>query len=196
MRLVRVSSLGRRNRVAAVASIALIVSLAACGSGGGDGSSGVSDAKSKSLALVFEPDNPNPGPGTAALGLESASGDTVGLRVGVAGVNDVFSASLDVTFDPSRVDFVGWSAGDLLESSGQKPFYLVTEQPGRVVIGVSLSGSGTAVDVGVSLILVRLSFRALDEGASHLDFDNMALLDAAAQEIPGITWHGGDLVAN
>jgi hypothetical protein len=192
----------RRPGPATIATRTVLVALllAGCGSGGGGGDGGgVDDSKnSKSLALVFEPDEPNPGPGTAALGLETASGDTVGLRIGVRGVDDVRSASLDVTYDPSRVDFVDWSAGDLLESSGSKPFYLVSEQSGRIVIGVSLAGSGPGVDVGASLTLVRLTFRALDDGASHVDFDNMALLDSAStpQEIPGLSWYGGDLLAN
>lgn len=188
-------------RAVTIALIAPVLLAFACGSGGGgggDGDGGGAEGKAKTLALDFEPDATNPGPGSAALALEAGSGDTVGLRIAVSGVNDVHSASLDVTFDPDRVDFVDWSIGDLLESSGTSPFYVISEQPGRLVIGISLSGAGPGVDVGVSLTLLRLTFRALEEGGSHVDFENMALLDSSAtpQEIPGLTWHGGDLLAN
>ena len=188
------------SRTLTVALIAPVLLALACGSGGGAGGDGDGGAegKAKSLDLAFEPDAPNPGPGTAALGLEIGAGDTIGLRVGVSGVDDVFAVSMDVTFNPDRVDFVDWSVGDLLETSGTKPFYLVSEQPGRLVIGISLSGTGSGVDVSASLSLLRLTFRALEEGGSHIDFENMALLDSSAipQEIPGITWFGGDFLAN
>lgn len=185
-------------RVTSIAWISLVALVAACGGGGSGGDDPLPGTAKTNVELQFEPAVPNPGPGTAALALEAASGDTVGLRVSVTGADDVFAASLDVTFDPDRVDFVDWSAGDLLEDSGQKPFYLVAEQPGRVVIGVSLTGGGSGVDVDVARTLIRLTFRALEAGSSELDFENSGLLDSQAepQDIPGISWHGGALVAN
>ncbi len=184
-------------RMTAVTCLPLVALAVACGGGSG-GEDPVPGNPKTNVELTFEPAAANPGPGTAALALEAASGDTVALRVSVTGADDVFAASLDVTFDPDRVDFVDWSAGDLLEGAGQKPFYLVTEQPGRVVIGVSLSGGGAGVDVGVARTLIRLSFRALEAGSSEVAFENSGLLDSGAvpQDIPGITWHGGALVAN
>ncbi len=185
----------------ALAGTVLAALLVACGGGSGGGTEGADPTgaeKSGGVALAFTADEPNPGPASSSLAIETLVGDTAGLRVSVREVDDVRSASLDVTFDPAKVDFVDWSAGDLLESGGQQPFYLVAEQPGRVVIGVSLSGSGPGIDVGAPLSLVRLTFRALGPGSSHLAFENMALLDAQAvpQEIPGIAWHGGTLSAN
>jgi hypothetical protein len=182
-----------------VAWTALAVVFVACGGSGGSDDDGPMGEEKSGIALAFTADAPNPGPESTALAIETLLGDTAGLRVSVQGVDDVHSASLDVTFDPAHLDFVDWSKGELLEAApGPNPFYVVVEQPGRVVIGVSLSGTGSGVDVSTPATLLRLTFRALTPGSSHLGFENMALLDAQAipQEIGGVAWYGGTLSAN
>ncbi len=178
----------------------VILGLATIGYGcsGGSGS-GVID---KGLTVDFTPDEPSPGSNTVSLALEDVSDDTATIGVDVTDTNGVFSAALDLIFDPTVAVFAGDSPGDLLESAGT-PIYLVSSpseanQTGRIVVGVSLPNGANPVDVTESATLVHLTFTVTQAGTSQVDFENEALHDEGAppQDLTGIGWHGGAFIAN
>ena len=144
------------------------------------------------VVATFAPETANPGSDTTSMAQDGASGDTVVVAVNVTDIDGVFAATLDVTFDPTMVEFVSSTPGDLFETAtGQNPIYLATEQPGAVVLGITSTGG--AGDVSCTQTLVRLTFRILETGDTDLSFANMALSDALVQEIPGVSWSGGTL---
>lgn len=172
--------------------------LLACG-GGGESGPGNDSGGSQTLSASFLPDLASPGPGTVALTAGAATGNLVTVNVAVAGVNDVYSAGVDVVYDDSVVDYVSWSRGTLLEAGGHSPLYSIGAQPGQVVVGVSRSGPVGGVDVVGPSTLIKLTFRVTAAGSSTVSVANGALLDGgppAPTPIAGLTWHGGSLQAN
>lgn len=186
--------------IATPALICLAVAVS-CGGGGAAESPIPEDpGGTTTLAAGFTPEQASPGDGTVAMALGSSSGNLVTIEVNVTGVDDVFSADFDVTYDPDQAEFVNWSAGTLLESGGNTPSYLLTAtQPGTLTIGATRTGGGAGgIDVGSSETLIRLVFRVTEVGASTLGFERANLLDAQdlPQQIPGLSWHGGTLTGN
>jgi len=193
--------------------ISIVVLLAAaavaCGGGGSDSSSGgvivdpptdpINDSGgSTSLAAGFTAEEQQPGSGSVALSLSSVSGNLVTIRVRVVGVNDVYGAGFDLPYEAAHVDYVGWSAGNLLEVGGNAPIYTVAAQDGKLVVGASRSGPVGGVDVS-SRYLIELTFRVRDAGSWAVGLENGFLLDPgppAPTAIPGIAWFGGHLWAN
>ena len=173
----------------------ILASSLACGGGG----NAVPEPPGGSSNLVasFIAAEPGPGADSITLAQGSVSNNIITIQVNVTDTDDVFGADFVVNFDPAFVEFLNWSQGSLLEQGGQTPLYLVSPQPGEVLVGASrLSG---AVDVIGTRNLINLTFRVLQAGSSAMDFENMALLDAqspAPQTIPNLNWFGGDLQAN
>jgi hypothetical protein len=178
--------------------VTLVVSAGACSAGGSDGGLVTDGGASSTLAAQFVPDQPSPGDDTVAMAGAGNSGDLVTVAINVRGVDDVFGADVNVVYDDSRVVYVTWQPGALLESGGQSVQYLVTPTAGNVEIGASVIG-GSGVDATTSQPLIRLTFRALEAGDSGLTFGSADLLDdhpPGPQSIPGLSWHGGSIVAN
>jgi len=186
--------------IVAAAALCLAASLS-CGGGGTSASPIPEDpGGSTGLAGGFTPDQASPPDGSVAMALGLVSGNLVTIEVNVTGVNDVFSADFDVTFDPQQADFVNWSAGTLLETGGNSPSYFLTAtQPGTITVGATRTGgSSGGVDVGASQTLIHLMFRVTEVGSSAVAFQQAALLDARdlPQPIPGLSWYGGTLTGN
>jgi len=181
---------------------AICLGAAVCCGGGGTSESPIPEdpGGSTPLAGSFTPELASPGDGTVAMALGGASGNLVTVEVNVTGVDDVFSADFDVTYDPQQAEFVNWSAGTLLETGGNTPSYILTAvQPGLVTVGATRTGgSSGGVDVGASQTLINLLFRVTEPGASALTFQSASLLDAQdlPQPIPGLSWFGGTLTGN
>ncbi len=185
-------------RLATVITTLLLLVLGP-GCGGSDGGSG-SDG-GPSLSLSFTPDEDNPGNNTVTLAPQSSSGGMSAIAVNVTDTNGIFSTALEITFDPTVAEFVGDSPGNLLESSAT-PIYLVSSpseanQNGRIVIGVSLPNGASDTDVTGAATLIVLTFEAVQAGGTALAFENQALHDSQTppQDLPGIAWYGGSLVA-
>jgi hypothetical protein len=184
----------------AILAMACLVSAVSCGEG--DNPSPIPEDPGGSTNLVggFSPEQPNPADDTIAMAFEQASGSVVGVAVTVTGVDDLFSADFDVTYDPQQADFVNWSAGTLLETGGNAPSYMLTAtQPGVVTVGATRTGGGSGgVDVGTTQTLIYLVFQVKEPGSSALGFQRASLLDAQdpPQSIPGLSWFGGTLTAN
>ena len=183
----------RRARVFSVLSCLLLV-VTACGGGGSDP---VIDPGG-TLTASFTPTQPNPGNLETAMAPGSSSGPLVTVAINVANTNDVYGASLEVTFDPSRASFEGHSPGTLLETGGYTVHYFVAESlPGTLIISATREGQVPGVDVTAVRTLINLTFRLMVEGSSSLDFDIAASeLEGPQQSIPGVTFSGGTLQAN
>lgn len=190
--------------------MALLITISAlaafsegCGGGSSDGGLLGGGGGSTVVAANFTPEEPNPSSNTTAMAPASSAGDTVTVAVNVTGTNGISSAGMDVTFDPAKVEWdpVDWSAGDVFPPCGGQlgdTLCLVSSpEPGRIVISLAPTGHPPpSIDVSGTGTLVHLVFRATEVGNSSLGFENMALFDSSVTEIPGVTWHGGTLVAN
>jgi hypothetical protein len=178
------------------ATLAFVALATACGGGGGSADGGTIGGSQTLIAASFTPEQPNPGSGSVAMAEGTKNADLVTVQVAVVGVNGVYGAAFEVTYDSTKADYVGWSAGTLLEQGGNAPNYsVVLSQPGRVVVGASRTGStGGVTASGQSMI--NLTFRVEVPGTFPLVIENPGLFDSQIppQTIPGITWFAGSLV--
>ncbi len=181
----------------AVASFLLAAASAACG-GGGDGSTaGVIEPAT--VAASFVADQPTPGAHTVSMASGASAGDEVVVRIDVTGQDGVWGAAFDVHFNPSYVEYVSYSAGNLLEQSGAFVTYTVQEPAGSsglVVVGVSLTGTTPPVGTTTTRTLVNLRFRVKTQGTFPLSFGaGPALLDSDLDPLTGLTepWPAGSL---
>ena len=178
----------RKNLILLMSTL-LLVSTACGGS-----SSGVVGAGGGSSNLIasFVPDEPNPGADTVSIAEANANGNIVTLRVDVTDTNDVHTAAFDVVFNGAFVEYVGYTTGSLLEQGGNAPVYQVGQSGGRIVVGVSRSGSVGANAVG-SAVLMNFNFRVIAAGQSQLSVVNSTLRDGNGNDIPGVAWFGGSV---
>jgi hypothetical protein len=195
-----VDGLGKSmNRKMIGSLVILVLSAVACGGGSADKAVPGPGGGSTTVAATFSADQPSPGPTTVAMQPATSSGAVFSVNVNVTDVDDVYGAAFDIVFDPDLVEFVNWSAGTLLEQSGQSPSYNVTAtQPGRLVVSATLLGGvSSGVDAVGSVPIFRPTFRALDAGASSMSFEATGMYDPSdPSPMTGITWYGGTLTAN
>ena len=176
--------------------VLVIPSLVACS--GGDSTGGVVNdgGGSSTLSASFVPDMPSPGPGTVSLQQGSASRNLVTVDALVTDVSGVCSAGFDLVFNPAQAEFVGSSAGEMLESGGVGVDYsAAVVGTNRVVIGVSRIGGGACTDAVGSERLVRLTFRVIRAGSSAVAIENADLFDDQIQSAAGLTWAAGSISA-
>jgi hypothetical protein len=189
-----------RSTVGILVSVLLAFSFA-CGGGSGSGGGVISGGSSGSstLAASFTAAQPAPPPDSVAMAPGGATGPVVTIRINVTDLSDLFGADFDITYNSTNLEYVSYSAGTALEANGGSVSYLVEPQPGLLVVGASRNGGATGgVDVTGTKPLIHLTFRARRAASSVLSFESAALFDAQSppQTIPGISWHGGTLVAN
>jgi hypothetical protein len=186
-------------RIHALLTIATVLALAGSTSCGGGGDAAPStDGGNTIYSGSFTPDNANPGANAVALGGQGSQ-NIVTLAVNVAGTNDVSGAAFDLTFDPSKAEFAGWSPGLLLEQGGHQVTYqLNSQQSGRVIVGVSRTTVGSGANAGIATPVVLLRMRVIGSGNSQIGFANADLLNSASPPgaKSGISFSGGTLVSN
>jgi hypothetical protein len=180
----------------------LLTASLACGGGGGGGGSESSSVSgggggSGSLTAFFSPDNVAPGADSVTMAEGTLSGNRVTVDVNVTDTNNVYGAAFDITFDNSMMQFDSWSPGNLLESGGHTPNYIV-DQPtgGRLVVAASRVGGVSPVNAVGSRALIRLTFRATQPGTGIVAFQNGTIQDDTPQDLPNLTWDGGSVGAN
>jgi hypothetical protein len=178
-----------------------VLVLAACGgSGGGDDPDPVVDAgggvPKSGVSASFTPNNPNPGAdNTVWMDQASAVGDTITVAIRITDTGSLHTAGFDVIFDDVAMDYLGYNQGSLFEQGGNAPTYQVGSQPGRIVVGISRSGSSETAAVG-SKTAIELVFTVNAAGTWPVTLANYDLLDSNVTVIPGISWWGGNAVAN
>ena len=168
-----------------------IVTAPACGGGGGGSDAGGSPTP---LAASFVPDQPTPGGNTVALAEGLKSNDVVTVNVTMTSTNGVFGAAFEVVYDDVHTVFLGYTAGSVVEQGGNTPTYNVdgTSNPGRVVVGVSRTGSG-ATNVSGTKTVIGLQFRVKQAGVYPMVIQNSAVYDNQnpPQPLGGISWFAG-----
>ena len=181
------------NRILAIVLLGLFATVA-CGGGGGGGGGVVTGGGSSNILAGFIAAMPNPGPNTVSLLEQSAAGDLVTVRVRVTDTSNVYGAAVDLTYDPSELQYVTWAAGTFLEQGGHAPNYTVqAAQAGRVVIGVSRTGNVGGVNASGNRPLIHIVFRVTRLGDTTVFIQNGSLSDdqIPPQDISGISWFGG-----
>lgn len=146
-------------------------------------------------------DSPQPPEVTVARVYFSPSSDeavtqsvTLSRTIAVQKIGEVFSASLDVVYNPAVVEFVGGSQGAFLSQNGasstEGAAVLQNGRAGTIVIGVTRLGTiGTVSGDGE---LVTLNFRAIGPGSTMLSFSgNSALQNDAGQDVDVVVWEPG-----
>jgi len=186
----------RRLRLLTILLILATAASVSCG-GGGDSAPG-GGGGTTIYSGSFTPDNANPGANTVSV---AGSGNTniVTLWINVSGTNDVSGAAFDVNFDPTMVQYAGWSPGQLLEQGNHQVTYqLNSQQSGRVIVGVSRTTAGTGANATVATPIIVLQFRVTRAGSSSLGFENADLLNSANPPVAksGISFSGGTLTAS
>jgi len=170
------------------AGVALAV---ACGSAS-DGS-----AVAPGIQATFLADRSSPESASVSLVQAATAGDLVTVHASVTDVAGLYGAGFYLTVDPAIVAFVRYAPGDVLETGGHSPVYLVdASQPGLIVVSTTRLGAVPAVDVTGTRTLLSLTFRGIGVGACHVTFHGAALYgdQLQPQPMPGIRWYGGEFV--
>jgi len=165
----------------------LSVFFSACG---GSGSTDVSTSASPASFVAEK----SAVPGSVTLQDGGGTGDTIYIDVVLTDVNNVFSTSIYLDYDPLVVNWSGSSSsGDFLEKSGSSPVYSLSLQngiEGTLVIGISLLNPATPVSG--SGTMVTIPFKVLARGSSPVTFSNLQVFNALPSEI-GVSSGGGTI---
>jgi len=167
-----------------------LIAAPACGGGGGGSDAGGSPS---ALAASFVPDQPTPGANTVAMAEGTKSNDVVTVNVTLTSTNGVYAAAFETVYDDSHTVFLGFVPGSALEQGGNNTNYNVsTANPGRVVIGVSRTGS-TTTNVSGTKVVLGLQFRVSQAGVFPMAIQNAVVYDGQSnpQPLPGISWFAG-----
>jgi hypothetical protein len=184
-------SAARRRAIAAGTLAAVLLLAVGCGSGGGGYAS--------RIAATFVPDRSTPEPASVTLGPGPATDDLVTVHATITDVAGVYGAAFYLLLDPAIASYVSYTPGEVLETGGHSPVYLVdASQPGLVVFSASRLGAVATVDVSGTRRLVSLTFRVGAVGSAPLSFQAAVLYDdqLQPQPLPGIQWFGGTLVGD
>lgn len=179
-----------------IVSLALscLAVVAACGGGGGGGTpvAPIIGPGPTPVQASFSTEQSNPGSLSVAMAPATTNASAVGVAVTVTGTSGVYGAGFDLLYDASKVSYLGYTAGNLLEQGGNAPNYTIhSPQAGLVVVGASRTGSVSGVNVTSTRTLVILNFQVNDKGDFPSSFRNMYLLDSSVNSIPGLTWYAG-----
>lgn len=186
---------GARMKMATLLVTTAMIFASACGGGGGSDSGGTGGSPTAPGA-VFVADQFTPGANTVAMAQGTKTGDVVAVKVNLTDTNSVYGMAFEVSFDETKVAYVGYTKGTALEAGGTLTNYQVngSAQPGRVVVGVSRTGS-TATNISGTKTAISLSFRVKDFGNFPIAFENGVVTDAQStpQPLPGMLWFAGTL---
>ncbi len=125
-------------------------------------------------------------PGSTALRLDSSvltptKGSTFTVKVSVSGAQDVFSAPMQISYDPNVLQFMGIANGDLLTKDGQAVALVHREDPGSVQASATRPpGSGGVTGDGV---LYELTFQAKNPGQATIALRPM-MRNSTMQVVP------------
>jgi hypothetical protein len=173
------------------------MALLGCGGGSGGESPVVDGGGSTTVLADFVPDEPAPPASTVSLQKGATSGNLVTVGVDVTGVSNIYGAALDLTYDGTLAEYVGFAPGVFLENGESVVVNYQVESPtaGRVVVGASRTGNVPGVSTASTKRLVQLTFRVKKLGTGALTPGDGVLYDAQnpPQAVGGLTWEGGTL---
>ncbi|HEV8377100.1 MAG TPA: cohesin domain-containing protein, partial [Candidatus Polarisedimenticolia bacterium] len=153
---------GRIQRIGILAGFFLLA-LVNCGGGGGGGDdSGGGGVLANFAANCLNSDPCASGAVTSQKGV--AAGNIVEVELWLNKLNTTIGeASLDLSFDPTVVDYQGYTEGSALgdpNNASDPTVYLVSEpQQGEVLVDISPPSGGKSISSPA--IMVRLTFKML-----------------------------------
>ena len=187
-------STGARMKMSAFLVVGALVLAPACGGGGGDAATGGSPT---TLSASFMADQFTPGAGNVSMAQGNRAGDSVTVKVNLTDTSLVFGVAFDVVYDETKATYMGYTAGQALESGNAAPNYTVEggAQAGRLVVGVSRPGSSGTTTVSGTKTVINLTFRVKALGSFPVSFENAIVTDGQSvpQPLPGISWFAGAL---
>lgn len=107
-------------------------------------------------------------------------------------VTEVRGSTSWITYDPSKVTFVSAARGSLLDGFPMYWFVAAPEAPDRVRISSQILQGGASVFGPGDLIYI--TFTAIEEGFTTLEFYNFQLYDLRGHVIPDVTTNNGDVI--
>ncbi|ANM31297.1 hypothetical protein ABI59_19540 [Acidobacteria bacterium Mor1] len=180
----------------------LAVVVTACGGGGGgdDATPPGGGGGSGNLSASFTAINPNPGGDEIGMDQGSATGGRITIDVNVGPVNNVYGATFEVTY-PAMADYANsFTQGNWNDSCGSNRTTNVTKVSGerRLIVESFCRNPASPVNISGTRRLVSLVFDVNAAGSGDIDFLNPTLQNGAIppQDIGGLTWDGGTIVAN
>jgi general secretion pathway protein D len=122
-------------------------------------------------ASAAAPNTPSRSAGTASLridppNLSPAAGSTFTVNVTVAGAKDLYSAPMQISYDPNLLEFMNVTNGDLLSRDGQAVALVHREDAGSIQANATRPpGSGGISGDGV---IYTLTFKAKGTGTTNV----------------------------
>lgn len=158
--------------------------------------SGCGEADTDDFVMDFYPDSETPGSNSVTLVRISSDPQILVLGVDAVDITGgwVYSAGFDLVYRDWILDYVGYEPGNFFETSGPATYQVAPDSgdPGRLVVGISLTGQTGAIDNDGTFIYLK--FRARRTGLCPLNFENTMLKDGSApagNPITGVAWYGG-----
>ena len=139
--------------------------------------------------------------GTAAIDREFE------VEVHIDEATDLYGCAFDLVYDPTYVQVVDGDSGQegvqplivegqVLSEGGTVPTVLLAAledgQQGTLVIGLTRQGSVSGVTVAADSVLLTVTFRALIEGSTGIEFANTQIEDSAGVPLPIVDWVSED----
>jgi len=167
-------------RRAGILACFFLLALVNCGGGGGgggdDGGGLVVDFAPACLSgdLCYA--------GSVTMQKGAVSGSVFEVQVVLNKLNTIIgAASLFVGFDPTLVDYQGFTKGPALRVGSTDATYLLTEGTGELEISIT---PVTAKSLTSAQTMITLTFKALKAGSSNLTFKDSDILDGSALYAP------------
>ncbi len=116
------------------------------------------------------------------------------ISVNINNVSNLFGAAFDLIFDPNVLEFVSTKEGNFLGSDGVSTWLNTAVSSEGLIVGYSrIAQAGIPTGISGSGTLMTLTFEALAEGTSTLNFQNNHLLDPEIEEI-ATNWKDGAVI--
>ena len=134
-----------------------------------------------------------PGSSQVYLDPQDATGETIIVAVRVRDLANVAGADVVLEYDPSRVVYVSWLPGDLLEEQGQGvvDYDVFEEIPGRLRMLVSRAGGSVSAGTN-DPVLVMTRFKVVVVGMTPASFElGSEMSDEQSVALPGVTFFAG-----
>ncbi|MBN1880333.1 hypothetical protein JW823_09515 [bacterium] len=147
-------------------------------------------------SISWTMDNQSPGSNSVFLASTDSEPDELILAVDLNTISNgsVHGAYFDLVFRDEVLFFDDILDGNVLEPAGSVVYNaaLDPQDPGRLIVGVSLLGDTIVTDASGVLVFVR--FLPLRSGTCPVGFENARILTAdngGTYPVTGISWYGG-----
>ena len=117
-------------------------------------------------------------------------GSTFSVKVVVSNVKDLFSAPMQISYDPSVLQLMNVDSGDMLSRDGQAVALVHREDVNNGTIQANASRPPSSGGVSGDGTVYTLTFQAKQKGNSVLAVARPTVRNSAMQSIPLVTTPG------